>query len=291
VAWTVCRMNGIDALTSLKPSLAPQGSLVPTLVLVALAVMLFSSAVALSQETQADSPRSTGQHRSNSADFERSLDQATKGDPESQRKVGVMYLTGTAPVKDEAQGFNWIYRSALQGDAKARRDIAIAYLKGDGTKQNYEASFQWYREAALRGQPASQNRLCDWYEKGIGVETDPVIAYAWCLIRKRAGERTFVQTQLATLDNTLSAAQKRESISLAEGKVQGESLLVPLHSRWFADQHRFGNTQYTRKDLGIIPSDGSSSCDSGHWIESVSDDGGIVKLEDSSLWQVDPPKI
>jgi len=32
----------------------------------------------------------------------------------------------------------------------------------------------------------------------------------------------------------------------------------------------------------------SGPCDSGHWIESVSDDGEIVKLEDGSIWQVDP---
>jgi hypothetical protein len=32
----------------------------------------------------------------------------------------------------------------------------------------------------------------------------------------------------------------------------------------------------------------ASSCDSGHWIESVSGDGQIIKLEDGSIWEVDP---
>ena len=32
---------------------------------------------------------------------------------------------------------------------------------------------------------------------------------------------------------------------------------------------------------------GSSGCDDGHWIDSVMDDGGIIKLEDGSVWQVD----
>jgi hypothetical protein len=31
----------------------------------------------------------------------------------------------------------------------------------------------------------------------------------------------------------------------------------------------------------------SSGCESGHWIESISSDGQIVKLEDSSIWKVD----
>jgi hypothetical protein len=30
-----------------------------------------------------------------------------------------------------------------------------------------------------------------------------------------------------------------------------------------------------------------SSCESGHWIEEVTDDGDVVELEDGSLWQVD----
>jgi hypothetical protein len=31
---------------------------------------------------------------------------------------------------------------------------------------------------------------------------------------------------------------------------------------------------------------GSTDCESGHWVESVTDDGEIVKLEDGSIWEV-----
>lgn len=31
----------------------------------------------------------------------------------------------------------------------------------------------------------------------------------------------------------------------------------------------------------------SSGCESGHWVDSVSSDGDIVKLEDGSIWEVD----
>jgi hypothetical protein len=31
----------------------------------------------------------------------------------------------------------------------------------------------------------------------------------------------------------------------------------------------------------------SSGCDDGHWVDSVSSDGTIVKLEDGSIWEVD----
>jgi len=33
---------------------------------------------------------------------------------------------------------------------------------------------------------------------------------------------------------------------------------------------------------------GRSDCESGHWVDSVSSDGQIVKLEDGSIWEVDP---
>ncbi|MGI9056479.1 MAG: hypothetical protein ACR2F2_11835 [Pyrinomonadaceae bacterium] len=32
---------------------------------------------------------------------------------------------------------------------------------------------------------------------------------------------------------------------------------------------------------------GRTGCDSGHWIDSVSEDGNIIKLEDGSIWEVD----
>lgn len=50
-------------------------------------------------------------------------------------------------------------------------------------------------------------------------------------------------------------------------------------------------TEY-RKHVGNAPTPrgrrySSSGCESGHWVESVSDDGQIVKLEDASIWEVD----
>jgi hypothetical protein len=31
----------------------------------------------------------------------------------------------------------------------------------------------------------------------------------------------------------------------------------------------------------------ASACEDGHWIQSVSSDGTIIKLEDGSVWEVD----
>lgn len=47
--------------------------------------------------------------------------------------------------------------------------------------------------------------------------------------------------------------------------------------------------QYSRRPAPrlAVRGGGASGCEDGHWIESVSSDGSIVKLEDGSVWEVD----
>ena len=40
--------------------------------------------------------------------------------------------------------------------------------------------------------------------------------------------------------------------------------------------------------VGVLSTGVASACEDGHWIDSVSDDGGIVILEDGSVWEIDP---
>jgi hypothetical protein len=35
----------------------------------------------------------------------------------------------------------------------------------------------------------------------------------------------------------------------------------------------------------------AQNCEDGHWIDAVLDDGRLIRLEDGSLWQVDPIDI
>lgn len=39
--------------------------------------------------------------------------------------------------------------------------------------------------------------------------------------------------------------------------------------------------------FAILYSTAASACDDGHWIQSVSFDGTIIKLVDGSVWEVD----
>jgi hypothetical protein len=40
--------------------------------------------------------------------------------------------------------------------------------------------------------------------------------------------------------------------------------------------------------LAIAPLAPARACEDGHWIDEVLADGKIIKLEDGSLWRVDP---
>ena len=45
--------------------------------------------------------------------------------------------------------------------------------------------------------------------------------------------------------------------------------------------------QHSERSLPAARNYASSSCESGHWINSVSSDGQIVSLEDGSVWKID----
>ncbi|MFX3544878.1 hypothetical protein [Ralstonia mannitolilytica] len=54
-------------------------------------------------------------------------------------------------------------------------------------------------------------------------------------------------------------------------------------SRAAMNQRRYASRSYAPRARRFS----ASGCESGHWVDSVSDDGQIVKLEDQSIWQVD----
>jgi len=77
---------------------------------------------------------------------------------------------------------------------------------------------------------------------------------------------------LSLCDRSLLSAEQDSQVSAAEQRAK-ES--VPQKQRTAESSTRA--RRY-----------GTSSCETGHWIESVLDDGQMIKLEDGSIWQVDP---
>jgi hypothetical protein len=65
------------------------------------------------------------------------------------------------------------------------------------------------------------------------------------------------------------------------------SLLTPTQDAQARSAERQAGQEATARRPKAARRSGPSGCESGHWVESVSDDGGIVKLEDGSVWEVD----
>lgn len=74
----------------------------------------------------------------------------------------------------------------------------------------------------------------------------------------------------ALCNHSLLTADQRKDVMAAEAR---ERAARPQTSRTARRAGRGGGS--------------SSGCEDGHWVESVSDDGTIVKLEDGSVWEVD----
>lgn len=111
---------------------------------------------------------------------------AEKGDPKGENALGVAYAHGFGVVKDEKVGFNLFYKAALKGNAAAQHNLAKSYSTGRGTPKNESAAFDWSLKAALNGQTSSQLLLCDIYQKVTSGEWDPTLAYSWCLIAQES---------------------------------------------------------------------------------------------------------
>jgi hypothetical protein len=108
----------------------------------------------------------------------------------------------------------------------------------------------------------------------------------------------------ALCNQSLLTAEERGAVKAAEAQ---ENLKTCLTGRFPASCDRQSLTREqlqevhaaeararanasTRANTGrgaIRSRPGSSGCESGNWVESVSDDGRIVKLSDGSIWEID----
>lgn len=221
---------------------------------------------------------------------------AEAGDMHAQNNLGVMYKRGDGIPKDDAAAFDWFRKAAEQGDRIAEWNLARAYQSGLGVPQSFPDSISWARKAAEQGYAPAQAGLCAMYWIGHGVERDLTLAYAWCLISKASGFDK--GKDLAdSLGKRLSASEQTEAQQLASTWWSGrhQSVPMPEHSKEFTKLPQRPSNPAQVFPLRNVPRQSrpqvaggrsSSGCESGHWIDSVSDDGSIVKLDDGSVWEV-----
>jgi len=113
-----------------------------------------------------------------------------------------------------------------------------------------------------------------------------------------AWTQAFAPTSIwAQYEATFQEIENSFNLSLSERlESQTTKVLVPnpAYTQWEEKQRAGGmlaNESPTLPNASHASVAGQSrarsNCESGHWIESVADDGKIIKLEDDSLWEVD----
>lgn len=68
---------------------------------------------------------------------------------------------------------------ATKGEAESQTRLGYLYEHGKGVEQSFDQAVTWYRKAAEQGEPAAQFNLGVMYRKGRGVTKDDKVARAW----------------------------------------------------------------------------------------------------------------
>ncbi|MCD9204600.1 sel1 repeat family protein, partial [Escherichia coli] len=86
---------------------------------------------------------------------------AKRGEPYSQSKIGIMYLTGQGVKQDYVQARKWFEKAAIQGNATALGKLSVMYYQGLGVKQDLSKSKFFAGELCDKG----DQKGCDLYRR------------------------------------------------------------------------------------------------------------------------------
>jgi uncharacterized protein len=234
------------------------------------------------------------------AEFDWCSRAAAQGYAKAQDHLAFMYAKGDGVNRDDVAAFQWLQKAASQADLVAERQLGAHYAMGVGVPQDYVESALWFRKAAEQGDYRSQQLLAAMYAEGKGVRRDSVMAYAWCLVVRAEGkEEDKDKGRVDKLLKQLTPAQELEAQQLASSwwTSHPNGTKMPEYSR---DAQQAGAKQgavrHARaaaqadddRDIAVpvIPRPRRGDCETGHCVKSVSDDGGIVALEDGSVWRI-----
>jgi uncharacterized protein len=104
---------------------------------------------------------------------------ASRGDAESQTKLGFLYDNGLGVPQDYAKARQWYEQAAAQGESYAQLNLGLLYDNGWGVPQDYAMARRWWELAAAQGNAAAQINLGLLYANGQGVPQNDVKAYIW----------------------------------------------------------------------------------------------------------------
>jgi TPR repeat protein len=159
-----------------------------------------------------------------SADFQKGLDAANKGD----------FATAFKELKPLAE----------QGHGDAQYNLGVMYQKGNGVSQNYKVAVKWYTLAAEQGKIFAQTNLGGMYEYGQGVPKDYKVAVKWYTLAAEQGDGK-AQFNLGWMDyrgldgpKDYKTAVKWWKLSAEQGHAAAQNNLGLMHEKgWGVSQN------------------------------------------------------
>ncbi len=143
-------------------------------VVIVLVLLAITSSYAASPEQPNSMPQDPNSLRS-------IIDDANKGYPSAQFKLGEMYSKGNGVQQDCNEAFKWFAKAAEQGHTEAQFKVGEMYSKGNGVPQDCNEACKRFIKIAVKGHPAAQCRLGEMYSDGNGAPQDYNEACKWFL--------------------------------------------------------------------------------------------------------------
>ena len=104
---------------------------------------------------------------------------ANQGHPQGQHNLGFMYSVGSGVPKNDVEANRWFLKSAMQGLINSQNAVGHRYLHGLGFNKNYLEAEKWLRNPAAQGLAKAQFNLGYMYRNGFGVPQDRNQAIKW----------------------------------------------------------------------------------------------------------------
>ena len=124
-------------------------------------------------------------------DYSKAHDQlkplATKGDPNAEFLLGMLYDAGKGVAQDQVVAASWYRKAADQKHLMAQLYLAVLYYSGEGVTQDHREAARWFQAAAASGNDLAQFYLGSMYATGTGVKKDGDRAIQW--LSKSAAQR------------------------------------------------------------------------------------------------------
>ena len=137
------------------------------------------------------------------------------GNTRAEHILGLMLLH----IGDNAEGREWIRKSAENGYDYAQNNLANYYLYGQfGFTQDIAKAFAWHTKASEQGNAFSQLALAQMYHDGKGTAPDNIKAYMWFDIAAslKTREASEARGEIAKLRNALAALLTPQQLATAK---------------------------------------------------------------------------